>query len=283
MTESPLQIEPSVDGLFAAESIHNREFSMEFQEHRFHEIFALVRGRIQVVLGNGSDPGSYQDVDLRSGGFLLISSLRPHRIIDQSAATLFILCIDEAVPRRDENRRLVWDSLVAEGPVPIYPSAAETKTLHDLFREQLALQRKPAGLDRAFSVMVNLDRLLLSLFLNREHHRIMEQGEARVRRFSAELPERVHERWTVERAAVSTALSRRRFTELFRGISGETFSSAVTRLRLERACESLRSGDVSIAGAAFSAGFEDLSHFYRQFGRRYGMPPGTWLRENTSP
>ena len=131
--------------------------------------------------------------------------------------------------------------------------------------------------------MIHFDEILLALYSYR-HHVIEQRSEERVAAFYRSLGERVHERWSVDRAAAETRLSRRRFTELFRRVAGEPFSLHLQRLRLETACELLIEEEQSIAGAAFSCGFEDLSHFYRSFRRHFGVPPGQWVqRQNSEP
>ena len=148
--------------------------------------------------------------------------------------------------------------------------------LHETIREQLALQRRPSAPADNLRGVHNFDTMLLTLHAHRDRLTGRSSGE-RVRRFLADLRGRLHEPWNLDRAAAETTLSRRRFSELFREEAGASFLPTLQNLRLERACELLGSGEQSIAGAAFSCGFEDLSHFYRLFRRRYGVPPGEWL------
>jgi AraC-like DNA-binding protein len=48
----------------------------------------------------------------------------------------------------------------------------------------------------------------------------------------------------------------------------------LTGRRLDYARDLLQRGGNTITGAAFSSGFNDISHFYRLYRRRYGGPPG---------
>ena len=70
---------------------------------------------------------------------------------------------------------------------------------------------------------------------------------------------------TLDDAARACAISRRRFTELFRTRVGETWLKRVQRLRIEHARRLLRDTDKSIAAVAFESGFDDASHFHRVF------------------
>ena len=59
--------------------------------------------------------------------------------------------------------------------------------------------------------------------------------------------------------------------------TGSTFSEHVGEHRLRRAWRLLAdaNSDLSIAEVAYEAGFNDLSHFYRAFRRRYGETPAS--------
>jgi AraC-like DNA-binding protein len=46
---------------------------------------------------------------------------------------------------------------------------------------------------------------------------------------------------------------------------------------LAHAAKLLRGREHSLLGVIFTCGFNDVSHFYRMFRRRYGAAPGAWL------
>lgn len=78
---------------------------------------------------------------------------------------------------------------------------------------------------------------------------------------------------TLDTAAAACGISRRRFTDLFRSLTKETFHQYVRQRRLERAKQLLIETDLSIAGVAFESGFEDISHFHRIFRTVIGKTP----------
>jgi AraC-like DNA-binding protein/mannose-6-phosphate isomerase-like protein (cupin superfamily) len=272
---TPLSIEPPAGGVLAAESAHDRHFSMAFQQHAFHEVFALVRGRMEVLLESPGNPEP-ERLTLRPGSFLAVAAAVRHQLLDSAGSTLLLFSVHCDLTEREPDRRTLWDALAAPPIRAITPTPPETRLLHDRIRSQMALQRPASTPEGRLAGTAHFDEMLLTLYRNREQAAPPE-SEERVRAFYRRLPGQIHERWDVDRAAGATALSRRRFTELFRQVVGEPFSPALQRLRLERVCELLASGEQSIAGAAFSCGFEDLSHFYRLFRRRYHVPPGEWL------
>lgn len=69
------------------------------------------------------------------------------------------------------------------------------------------------------------------------------------------------------------------FHRVFKSIAGESVSSMVTRLRLERAAALLRADrSLSITHAAFASGFESAAVFARTFKRHYGRTASSWDR-----
>jgi AraC family L-rhamnose operon regulatory protein RhaS len=78
----------------------------------------------------------------------------------------------------------------------------------------------------------------------------------------------------MDTVARTLGLSRRRFTQLFRELAGESWQKRVSSLRMRYAAELLKSSNISIRSIAFECGYKDLSHFYRVFKQAHGMSPG---------
>ena len=97
-----------------------------------------------------------------------------------------------------------------------------------------------------------------------------------VGRYVADLPHRFFEATDLDQTAAGLGMSRRRFTQLFREAAGTSWSSYLTRLRIDYACQLLRETRRSITAVAFECGYEDLSNFYKAFKRRTGLPPHAW-------
>lgn len=116
------------------------------------------------------------------------------------------------------------------------------------------------------------------------HRRGMVQGTLRhrVSEYIRSLDPLSGEPDTIETAAEKLAISPRRFTDLFREITGMSRLEYVHTQRLQRAKELLLSRRASIEQAAYQVGFEDLTTFYRVFRRREGMTPGDWRDRHLS-
>ncbi|KAA6465281.1 helix-turn-helix transcriptional regulator [Acidobacteria bacterium AB60] len=80
-------------------------------------------------------------------------------------------------------------------------------------------------------------------------------------------------RLTLENLAASIHMSAFHFARLFKATTGQTPHAYVTRLRIERAQELLRTSTSSISAIAQRVGFPGKSHFAATFLRLTGIPP----------
>jgi AraC family transcriptional regulator len=69
------------------------------------------------------------------------------------------------------------------------------------------------------------------------------------------------------------------FARAFRAAYHCSLGEFVRRARIERACEQLGRGDVSLARVANELGFYDQSHFARTFKRAVGITPSQFVRQ----
>ena len=99
------------------------------------------------------------------------------------------------------------------------------------------------------------------------------ESAARVASYAVRLKSEFYTAVSLDDAARSVGLGRRRFTELFREITGESWRKQVQRLRMEYAAKLLGSTERSVTAIAFECGFEELSHFHHSFKASYGTTP----------
>lgn len=110
-----------------------------------------------------------------------------------------------------------------------------------------------------------------------DHHSIrastLQAHRSRIARVAHYLREHADE--TIDFAALArmAGLSARQLDRIFTRTVGETPSSYLRQLRLERAARRLRSSRVSILNVALDAGFESHEAFTRGFRQRFGHTP----------
>lgn len=83
----------------------------------------------------------------------------------------------------------------------------------------------------------------------------------------------VSEKISVRTAASLVNMSDSTFMKYFKRVTGETYVSYLTRLRLERAAELLENTNKPIAEISYAVGFPDQSYFDRVFRRHFSRTP----------
>jgi AraC-like DNA-binding protein len=88
----------------------------------------------------------------------------------------------------------------------------------------------------------------------------------------------IHERYTTEtlkvtQLAAMCGISPEYFRSIFQSFYGVPPVKYINRLKMEHASELLSSGMYSVTEAATLSGYNDLSHFSREFKKTYGIKP----------
>ena len=79
--------------------------------------------------------------------------------------------------------------------------------------------------------------------------------------------------------AREVGVSPHHLSRLVRAESGATLQHHLRRLRVEHACGLLDSGRANVTEAAYSCGYQSLSHFAKAFREETGRTPREWLAE----
>lgn len=87
--------------------------------------------------------------------------------------------------------------------------------------------------------------------------------------------------WTVPEMAAAVSMSRSAFAERFRSAMGETPMQHLTRYRMARAAEYLRSSHVGLSEIARLTGYESEVSISRAFRRQFGIAPGAYRKART--
>jgi AraC-like DNA-binding protein len=98
-------------------------------------------------------------------------------------------------------------------------------------------------------------------------------SDERIRRVLDHLHKHFDEPVVVPQLAEIACLSQATLNRLFKRHTRQTPMEYVMRLRIGRACSALMEGRVSIAAAAYLAGYHSLANFNRQFLALKGMTP----------
>jgi AraC family transcriptional regulator len=102
--------------------------------------------------------------------------------------------------------------------------------------------------------------------------------EERVLRVQRYIQDHLDEPLSLDTLAETAGFSRFHFSRIFSGITGESLTDYMRRLRLERAAFRLLYTEQSVTNLAFDAGYENAESFTRAFAQLYGVPPGRFRR-----
>ena len=82
----------------------------------------------------------------------------------------------------------------------------------------------------------------------------------------------------LEDLALQSFISKNYFSRLFREVTGINFSDYVQHLRVDEACQLLRSTGMKVVDIAAQVGFKDMKTFYEVFKKITGKTPGDFRK-----
>jgi AraC-like DNA-binding protein len=85
--------------------------------------------------------------------------------------------------------------------------------------------------------------------------------------------------WSLDDLARTAGMSRTRFAEEFKLVTGQTPGRIISRMRLTAAARRLTSTPLSVEAAASEAGYGSAAAFVRAFQREFGETPARWRRQ----
>jgi AraC-like DNA-binding protein len=107
-------------------------------------------------------------------------------------------------------------------------------------------------------------------------------SDAQIARALRLIRERPDHPWSVPELASAVGMSRSAFAERFRAAIGETPIQNLTRYRLTRAAEYLRTTNAGIREIARLTGYESEVSVSKAFRRQYGIAPGAYRKSRAA-
>jgi AraC family L-rhamnose operon regulatory protein RhaS len=260
---SPVEVIFRSRGYALLESHHEEEFLMDWRRDAFPKILMFVGGEGVLEMNKA-------DFAIRAPMVYIIPKGRKHRIVDTPGRplSLYGICLQSPeFPSRSLVQSACGDLRVENDPRRI-------QRIEGWLRQLLAEERlhqpdyEDAQLCLITWILLELARAPKSDVVH------ITDSQHRVQSYIAALEKEFWKNEDIDSIARTLGLSRRRFTQLFREIAGESWQKRVTALRMQYAADLLRTTSVSIRSIAFECGYRDLSHFYRVFKQSHAMSPG---------
>ncbi len=130
---------------------------------------------------------------------------------------------------------------------------------------------------------VKIYELFLKLAINRENTAFSAPNSDAERCFEqlrTEIFYDLKRNWTIEEMAKSVGLSKSRFYTVYKGIYGNTPIDDIIHSRIHRAKEMLCNRSYSISQIAEELGYNNITHFMRQFKKITGETPNEYRKNN---
>lgn len=243
-------------GLGVLESHHAPAFWMEERKDPVAKVLYVISGKGVLVAEKRSWP-------LVAPCLLVIPRRCSHRIIDAKGAALSLagLGFETAFAFTDLVERVCAEIAVLDEP-------GLSRRAGDFVREVLMEEREGGRKEAQFCAALRL------LLLLDEKGGVTEDARQRVKR---RLAEAEHEPWRrpdLNVAAAEAGMSRRRFSQLCRELTEESWVEHAQRIRMEYAKHLLQQERLAIAVTAFECGYDNLSVFCRDFKAYWEQTPG---------
>lgn len=259
----PAPVRFDSNGLAVLESHHAEDFFMEWRTDPFPKM-------LFVIAGSGTLHRKSETLTFRAPALCLVPARVLHRIEDDpgSPVSLYGLCID---------RRMFPCHLIPAKIFEVMRVESEPeKNLLATIREILWERRLGHPGSEAMQVGIAL-RVFAGIA------RRASSGDCMIpdasRRVMAVLREMEHSFWReqdLDSCARRAGLSRRRFTQLFRQVTGSSWLERLTHLRIGHAKTLLANTGLPVSAVAFESGFKDPAHFFRTFRAMTGRTPASF-------
>lgn len=270
----PKKVDLPEFGISVFESRHAKGFARSQLCENFSKFLFILNGRAQVRSGG-------EDYDLRPQSLLHIRAQVAHEYLESPAApiTLFALCYKPVLlpsPLRDD----LVQSPIRHWCLDI--DASWVQMIRSSFRELLYEQTlmRPAWEPMMLSILIRVcvgavrfDSRLPGPMPVFDSGRV---GAERVAEYLSRMETYFYRPQSLDEAAASTGLGRRRFSTLFRNLTGQSWHQRLESLRIQHAIHLLKRSDRSVLAIAFESGFETSASFYRSFKRITGETPQTF-------
>ncbi len=248
-------------GVYAFESHHAAAFQMETMRHDFVKMLFVVDGAGDLICER-------QSWQLERSTLVYIPLGFSHRIIDKPGKplSLYAVCLTtDSLPQSVSEQ-------IEHLPLTFARLAGNELQWHERFRRLLYEQTMQRA-DRSLSILGIVLWMLTGISRNSASPERRPSARERIRQCIERMEHDFYRQTSLAESAREAGLGERRFSQLFREETGDSWLNHLRRLRIHHACHLLEHTERSVTAIAFECGFSDLSNFYRAFRSETGRQP----------
>ena len=254
--------------------------ALSLHTHEYYQIYYVKSGKLTHSLENGS-------AELKARDVFIIPPNMPHYIKTESKDLCFysICFMPSYIIDIVKSNKLVADFMhcitdLSTGRVePSLTLLAEDIELTDTLVLKIMKEFSSNTIGKVALIKSSLS-LILSIFARAylgarvENVRFSSDREI-ILHCLGYIKNHLSEHITLQEMAKRTAMSKSSFCKNFREITGESFNNYLNRERVEKAATLIKSGKLVIS-AAMELGYSDISTFYRNFKKHFGISPSEY-------
>jgi NAD(P)-dependent dehydrogenase (short-subunit alcohol dehydrogenase family)/AraC-like DNA-binding protein len=285
-----------MDGVFFFRTVASGDFVKALDPGNFSYCVMVRSGEVRLETDFPSAP----QIVLAAGDAVAVSGLAPHAFTSlrapaaQEPGRFERLALTGAEPGGDvelivgvaPSESLALGSVLV-GPIVVRPSEhpdlarrlwRAVEMLEDEYGDDSWIDRNLVIRRMAETMLINMSRRVFA-----DRRTVPDVGRAPANRrimhainafFAA--PDLA---WSLDDLARTAGMSRTRFAEEFKLVTGQTPGRIISRLRLTAAARRLTSAALSVEAAALEAGYSSAAAFVRAFQREFGETPARWRRQ----
>jgi len=241
------------------------------------EIVYIKKGRgiVQAAPGReGMHPAAQGDIFLFPPGMLHGLRQEPGEVMEYENIIFDVALLGGAGDLCDERYLLPLQAGRLALPLCVRPGQAFYEAAAScLQRTETANKNRSAGYELAIKAALLEFLAILVGVQDAPPPSIDTMDTRRLKQVLQFVQERYTGPVTVGEAAACCGCSPSHFMRWFKRMTGQSFVGYLNEYRLTSAAERLRHTDDTVLSIAGQTGFENLSHFNRQFKKRYGISP----------
>lgn len=236
-------------------------------EHDAHEFVVCLEGEVDIYT-------KQQNYRLSAGQAIFIPKKISHsaRVNNNKSNQFLFSCINSRV----------LDSFATPANSMYLKNLAQTISKTETYNgEILSIAKELIKIHKDHSpfqscIKENLYLRLLLVYISEVaslHNQEDKPAAIRISKAKQWIEQHYEEELSLEKVALQVNMSRSHFARQFRQYTGFSMIDYVLKVRCDVIATQLAQSDKDISYIAFTAGFSNLSHFYRHFKRRYGTTP----------